>query len=154
MVVYSSLDRWDMPQGATVPFSRLDFQDKVRLATLGSNTLPRTAPLGTVRYPCHSSDISQLSINPDKNTMAQSSGTLQEDKVNNSSSEGAGKGQNITDFGKNSAFMWELHLSTTTPSHPQGNSGGLMLRFTLCAPFLPEFRGVFHKKHLGCVFMY
>lgn len=48
MVVYSSLDRWDMPQGATVPFSRLDFQDKVRLATLGSNTLPRTAPLGTV----------------------------------------------------------------------------------------------------------
>lgn len=48
MVVYSSLERWDMPQGAKVPFLRLDFQDKVRLATLGSNTLPRTDPLGMV----------------------------------------------------------------------------------------------------------
>lgn len=34
--------------------------------------------------------------------MAKLSGILLEDKVNN---KGAGKGQNITDFGKNMAFM-------------------------------------------------
>lgn len=46
--------------------------------------------------------------------MAKLSGILLEDKVNNSYNKGAGKRQNITDFGKNMAFMWELHLSMTT----------------------------------------
>lgn len=97
MVVYSSLDRWDMPQRTKVPFSRLGFQDKVRLATLGSNTLPRTSSTwhncgGEVRYSCHFSDISQLSINPDKNKIAKLSGILLDDKVNNSHNKGTGEG--------------------------------------------------------------
>lgn len=97
VVVYSSLDRWDMPQRTKVPFSRLDFQDKVRLATLGSNTLPRTSSTwhgcgGEVRYSCHFSDISQLSINPDKNTIAKLSGILLDDKVNSSHNKGTEEG--------------------------------------------------------------